>query len=323
MERIIYPERRRIYRRLVAVAAMLILFLGGGGIVFWKMTREKEPVQWVENQEIDGILPGEKKATLILAGGHQVELGKTTGQKLEIEGLEIKEDQIIVKEKPESPSQATEWNKLLIPRGGEYKLRLGDGTEVFVNSESSLRFPVEFSANERVVCLQGEAYFKVAREESRPFKVRTDGMDIQVLGTEFNVKAYETERHVQATLVKGRVRVATGKEKRQYLDLQPLQQADLDLLSEQLVVKEVDVNSVIAWKNGQFIFKGERLEEIMTVLARWYDFEVFYQNDKIRDLVFAGKLNRLESIHPILEIIESTDKIHVEIQGKTLILSEK
>lgn len=322
LEAVIIPQKHTIqWIRSIAAAVVIILVIGGG-MICWRLVKTNdETVILGKTDSENTILPGAMKATLILPGGRQIELGKAEEQKETVEGLEIKDDQIIVKEKQASEKKEVEWSKLIIPRGGEYKLVLGDGTVVYINSESRLEFPVEFSDNERVVFLQGEAYFKVARDTSHPFIVKTDQMDVQVLGTEFNVKSYQTEGHVQTTLVQGSVRVATGQDRKQVMNLQPSQQADLNIAQNRLVIKEVDVNSVVAWKNGQFIFKGERLEDIMTALARWYDFEVVYQNDKLRDMVFAGKLNRLESIRPILEIIESTDKINIEVQGKILILN--
>ena len=324
MEQVLQPRRHQVHlRRWMTIAAIMVIGLGAGIIGLRILTIDKDPVALVKTEKENSIVPGGVKATLVLAGGKQVELGEVEEKGMEIDGMEIREDRIIVKEKQGEVKRKVEWNKLLIPRGGEYKLVLGDGTVIYVNSESRLEFPVEFSDKERVIYLQGEAYFKVAHDTSQPFIVKTDRMDIRVLGTEFNVKAYQSEEHVQATLVQGHVCVATGREKRQLMDLHPSQQADWDVAMNKLVVREVDVNSVVAWKNGQFIFKGERLEDIMNVLARWYDFEICYQNDRIRNMIFAGKLNRLESIRPILEIIESTDKIHIEIQGKSLILSEK
>lgn len=324
LEAMIDPKKHTVrWIRSIAAAVAIFLVVGGGMICWQLLKTDAEVVMLVKADSENTILPGGMKATLVLPGGRHIELGKAEEQRKMVEGMEIKDNQIIVKEKQTSEKKKVEWSKLIIPRGGEYKLVLGDGTVVYVNSESRLEFPVAFSDTERIVYLQGEAYFKVAQDTSHPFIVRTDQMDVQVLGTEFNVKSYHKEEHVQTTLVQGSVRVATGQDRKQVMILQPSQQADLNIALDQLIVRKVDVNSTVAWKNGQFIFKEERLEDIMTILSRWYDFDAVYQSDKLRDMVFAGKLNRLESIRPILEIIESTDKINIEVKGKTLILSEK
>ena len=148
-------------------------------------------------------------------------------------------------------------------------------------------------------------------------------MDVRVLGTEFNLKAYADEKWVQATLVRGEVAVFTGMDKSVRNTLKPEQQAEWDIEKGKLDVKTVELDLYTAWKNGQFVFRGQRLTEIMTVLERWYDFEVCYQADWIKEVEFAGKLNRSASIEPILDVIRSTHKINVNTRGKTIVFSAK
>ena len=179
------------------------------------------------------------------------------------------------------------------------------------------------SGQNREVWLEGEAYFKVAKNEKQPFVVKTENMDVRVLGTEFNLKAYADEKWVQATLVRGEVAVFTGMDKSVRNTLKPEQQAEWDIEKGKLDVKTVELDLYIAWKNGQFVFRGQRLTEIMTVLERWYDFEVCYQADWIKEVEFAGKLNRSASIEPILDVIRSTHKINVNTRGKTIVFSAK
>lgn len=316
-ERVLFPYRIRQIRYIRYAAAVAVLIVGSA-LVGYLLPDQKNEATFVAQKEV--IEPGSQKATLVLADGQSVDLGAAKDKQINIKGIEISGEQAVVKRNTEG--KAAEWNKLIIPRGGEYKLVLGDGTVVYINSESCLEFPVKFTGKNREVRLHGEAYFKVTKSQEHPFIVKTDKMDILVTGTEFNVKAYQNEKLVQATLVSGQVRVAVGEDRSQTQVLIPSQQAEFGQ-DGQLQVKNVDVNSFIAWKNGQFIFKNDRLEDIMTVLARWYDFEVFYLNDSVRDLVFAGKLNRLEAIDPILEIMASTGKINIEIKGKSVVLSAK
>ena len=301
-------------------AAVIVLLLGTTTLVWqWHTDEGVKTVLTAQQKEIE---PGTQKAVLVLADGHQVDLGAMKDRSVEVDGIEVSGERAVVKGKNSNVPEIT-WNKIITPRGGEYCLELSDGTVVYINSESQLEFPVAFNGKNREVHLKGEAYFRVAKSTEHPFVVKTDKMDVLVTGTEFNIKAYAGEKLVQTTLVEGRVSVATGSDKQQTSVLKPSQQAQLNLTDNKVEVRDVDVSSFIAWKNGQFIFKGDRLEDIMTVLARWYDFEIFYLNDSVKDIVFAGRLNRMEAINPILEIIESTQKINVQIKGKSIVLSAK
>lgn len=316
-EKILFPYRMR-WIHYIGYAAAVVVLIVGSVLIGYLLPERKNEMPFAAQEEV--IAPGSQKATLVFADGQRVDLGTAKDKQINIKGIEISGEQAVVK--GNADKEEAEWNKLIIPRGGEYNLVLGDGTVVYINSESCLEFPVKFTGKNREVRLHGEAYFKVTKSQEHPFIVKTDKMDILVTGTEFNVKAYQNEKLVQATLVSGQVRVAVGEDRSQTRVLIPSQQAEFGQ-DGQLQVRDVDVNSFIAWKNGQFIFKNDRLEDIMTVLARWYDFEVFYLNDSVRDLVFAGKLNRLEAIDPILEIMESTGKINIEIKGKSVVLSAK
>ncbi|MEG0796491.1 MAG: DUF4974 domain-containing protein [Odoribacter sp.] len=302
-------------------AAIIILFLGIGGGVFWQTNRIKEQKTILVKE----IIPGTLKAKLFLGDGRCVELAnKRKEVTIKQNGVWINNDSTGLKyvEKEVKKDQNIR-HKLVIPRGGEYQVTLEDGTIIFLNSESSINYPTSFANNLREVYLEGEAYFRVSRDTNRPFIVKTKNMDICVLGTEFNVKAYQEEEVVTTTLVKGAVRIATGITKDYVQVLKPDQQAIFFKNNQSLKVNDVDVNYIIAWKNGQFIFKDERLEDIMTVLSRWYDFDVFYQNETLKNLVFAGKLNRMGTIDPILDIIKSTQKLTIQIKGKSIVLSEK
>ena len=272
------------------------------------------------------VLLGSYKAVLTLASGEQVNLEEWGRDSLWKDGTLIRKRKgELTYEQKAGDMQQEEmlFNTITIPRSGEYKLVLSDGTKVWLNSASKLKYPVAFTGGQRKVFLEGEAYFKVAKNEKQPFVVKTENMDVRVLGTEFNLKAYADEKWVQATLVRGEVAVFTGMDKSVRNTLKPEQQAEWDIEKGKLDVKTVELDLYIAWKNGQFVFRGQRLTEIMTVLERWYDFEVCYQADWIKEVEFAGKLNRSASIEPILDVIRSTHKINVNTRGKTIVFSAK
>lgn len=321
LETVIRPHKIFSLKYIGYISAAVALV---GIIYLWQLGIPSEDKLSMETAEIQKIMPGTAKATLVLADGKQVKIEHAEKDSLDINGIKIYANQVIVSNNRSTSQVANiEWNKLLVPRGGEYNLVLNDGTKVYLNSDSRLEFPVKFIGKTREVRLYGEAYFQVASSAECPFIVETDKMDVRVTGTEFNVKAYQEESLVQTTLIRGRVSVATGKGKQDIRSLTPSQQIEFDENDNSISVKEVDVNSVIAWKSGQFIFKGNRLEDIMTTLARWYDFEVVYQNNGIKNLTFAGKLNRLEKVDSMLEIIASTDKIRISVKGKTIVLDAK
>lgn len=312
---------RYFLRKYARYAAIVLLLLGIG--IAGRFLRQKPAEVSVQAEQIQ---PGAPKALLILADGKTVELGgdHEGKQQLTCGGAVItNRSGNLTYDTEASGRGSVDRHTLVIPKGGEYVMTLGDGTVVYLNSESKIEYPVKFVGKNREVYLEGEAYFKVAHREQEPFIVRTGNMDIKVSGTEFNVKAYADEPRVQTTLVQGEVTVFTGTERNVSNRLKPAQQADLDLEKGRLEVKTVDVAPFTAWKNGQFLFKGERLDEIMTVLKRWYDFEVVYQEEGIKEMEFAGKLNRSDSFEPILDVIRSTHKLNVDVKGKTILFSVK
>ena len=316
---------RRTYRYFLwkyGRYAAIVLFLLGIGLAGW-LSRPESAEILVQAEQIQ---PGAPKAFLILADGKSVELGGVDEEKQQFtcDGAVItSRSGNLTYNADESVPASMDRHALVIPKGGEYVMTLGDGTLVYLNSESKIEYPVRFDEKNREVYLEGEAYFKVAHCENRSFTVRTGNMDIKVSGTDFNVKAYADEHRVQTTLVQGEVTVFTGIDRTVSNRLKPAQQADLDLDKGRLEVRSVDVAPFIAWKNGQFLFKGERLDEIMTVLKRWYDFEVVYQEEWIKEIEFAGKLNRSDSFEPILDVIRSTHKLNVDVKGKTILFSVK
>jgi len=199
---------------------------------------------------------------------------------------------------------------------------LSDGTQVFLNSMSEFRYPVQFVGHVREVELTGEAYFIVSKDTQNPFKVKTKNMNIEVLGTSFNVNAYETTGKVVTTLVEGKVKIQSEKASGDQI-LVPDEQAVFSVETGAISVNKVDVSMFTEWRNGQLTFYNERLEDLMTTLTRWYSATVFYMNPSVKDLRFSGNLDRYGDIRQILDIIQSTNKLNIEIQNNTILFSEK
>lgn len=307
-------RRWQIYAR---IASVILLF--GAGISAYFYFHPEEPQERV----LSAIMPGTTKACLVFNDGKKMDLGAyPLEQAVKRDGVLITADsagQLHYQTENTPPAKEVR-HTLIIPKGGEYILSLEDGTLVHLNSQSVLEFPAHFAGNKREVFLEGEAYFSVHSDKERPFIVHTQGMDVRVTGTVFNVRAYRDEAFIQTTLVNGQVAVITETGEHSLL---PEQQAELNLLTKQTIVRQVDTDDYTAWVNGWFVFKDERLEEMMNSLARWYDFEVFYQNPEVRDFVFGGKLNRFGSIEPVLDIIKATSTVEVSVQGKTIVFSAK
>ncbi|MEQ2910701.1 FecR family protein [Butyricimonas faecihominis] len=301
-------------RQVLKYAAILLLPLCVG---FLLLTWEQEKVQTVYVEPI--VKPGGKLAVLTLSTGKQVELVGNVSAMSE-QGAEISnstDKELVYKQIGDMAPVEEVYNTITIPRGGEYKLILADGTTVWLNSDSYIRFPVAFSGDKRQVELRGEAYFEVAKNVAKPFIVKISDYDIRVTGTQFNVRSYPGER-VATTLVEGSVQLERGKEVQKMF---PGQQALL--VDSQLVMKEVDVTDVIGWREGTFSFKEVRLEEIINELARWYDFDVYYQNAEVKNYHFTAWFRRNASIEEVIEVLEKTKKIKMKLDGKTLIVQKK
>lgn len=249
-----------------------------------------------------------------------VALGNTGNkQEKRIEGMVLKEEKdgvmILPGDSLADKAVAVEKSWIVVPRGGEYQLILPDGTKVWLNSDSKLEFPNTFVGDERRVKLAGEAYFEVAKNKAKPFRVEVDRVEVVVLGTSFNIHAYDEA--VKTTLVEGAVKLnVAGKA----YSLSPGFEANVDQGGVKIV--KSDVYEQIAWKDGRFVFREKRLEEVMSILSRWYDFEIFYQNAAVKDLHFTGNIPRHATINEVLKFLERTHLVHFSVVGRTVIVSE-
>jgi transmembrane sensor len=266
------------------------------------------------------IEPGTDKATLTLEDGSQIALEK--GTSVQIQNANSNGEEIIY-EAGEITKTEIAYNFLTIPRGGQFFIKLSDGTQVWLNSESQLKYPVNFIEGEArtVELIYGEAYFDVSpssQHKGSKFKVFNGVQEVEVIGTEFNIKAYKDENNIYTTLVEGKVDVSIQNRKQSLI---PNQQLNLDIKTKVSIVKTIDVYNEIAWKDGVFSFEEKSLKDMMTVLSRWYDIEVIFKNKSIEKEEFIGILRKNQSIEEILTGIKNFGVIkNFTINDKKVIL---
>ena len=292
-------------------AAVILLFVSMG--IFWFVNEEE---QEVENVAVTKIEHGSMKAQLVLANGRRVDLVPETNLQLEEEGgtrILTLDNMVKYSGMDSLVGQSTEvkYNTLIVPRGGEFSLELADGTRVWLNTESKLRYPVAFTGDERRVEMDGEVYFEVAKNREKPFVVTVNGVDIRVLGTSFNVSAYQED--VVTTLVTGKVQLKKGDEQ---VVLLPNQQAIWS--DDKFKVKQVDARNYVLWKEGIFYFEDVDLEMILDDMARWCNVNIFYVNPTLKKMKFSVEIKRYEDINEILRRIEQTKRVKFEIKDRTI-----
>jgi transmembrane sensor len=207
---------------------------------------------------------------------------------------------------------------LKIPRGGEFYLTLSDNTKVWLNSETTLKYPVEFAGEERRVELTGEAFFEVEKDAERPFRVVSDEQVVEVLGTSFNISSYPEDSVILTTLVEGKVNVFLGENPETSQTLLPKHQSFLARGEDRIMQREVDVSEYVAWKDGEFYFRDQSLENIMKTLSRWYDIDVVFNEPQAKDILFTGHLERYENFERILNLIQRTNEVSYSEEGRTI-----
>lgn len=314
-------KNRRI-KTIIRYAAILTLPLVAAGI-FLLQKNDRQAI--VSISEV--IKPGEHKAVLITGGGERITLSDSTLSPIQEQNgmivnvmnnkvfYTLPEDSLCTQESPI-------FNTLQIPRGGEYFLTLADGTEVWLNAETEIRYPVQFTGDKRVVYLDGEAYFTVAPDKKKPFTVVSTHASVSVLGTQFNFRAYPDEQDVQTTLVSGSVIMQSEKYKQQ-IKLVPGEQGVLEKRSANLTKQEVNTYLYTAWKDGRFAFRDARLEDLFNILARWYDLSIFYQSPEAKDIRFTGDLNKTDDFKSILKIIEQNERVTFTVNQHTVFIQAK
>jgi transmembrane sensor len=322
------------WKRWMVAAAVLILFAGAGGALLYRGNGPGQPARPVVRRQAapgDDVAPGGNKAVLTLADGSTIDLDEAKNGLLVRQGgsrlvkqnggqLAYTGDSRAGTAIKGMATKEIQYNLLTTPRGGQYQLILPDGSKVWLNAASSLKYPATFTGKERTVELQGEAYFEVAKNADMPFRVSVDNgkgegpMQVEVLGTQFNVKAYADEPAINTTLLEGAVRVHRNG---QAATIRPGEQAKLNGAG-MLKVETADTEEAVAWKNGLFRFDEATIEDVMRQLSRWYDVEVVYVNEAPKDL-FRGEIYRNVNVSKVLKVLEASG-VRFTVEGKKILV---
>lgn len=316
-------ERAKLIFRLwagVAAIVLLILVWKGNGWIYYSAFMEEKGLQ------ADEIRPGQTQATLILSTGENITLDSDTlitGQKKmcsAVRAQSVSSPTVSGTEKVKAKAKA---NILITPRGGEFKIVLEDGTEVWLNAESKLTYPETFGNAERRVAVRGEAYFKVHKDPEKPFYIETDGQLIRVYGTEFNVRSYEEDETVCTTLVEGSISIRPVGTGQGELVLAPNHQSLFNKKDATACLRTVNPEVFVSWKNGMFVFEEQNLEQIMCTLSRWYNFTYTFKDESLKETVFMGSIPRYAEFDDVIHILEKSGGIKLEMKGQNIILSKR
>jgi len=331
----LYTKKKRMVGIILKIAASLLLLITIGFSLYNFQPKTKIAV----------IKPGGDKALLTLADGQTIILDNANNGKLATQGntavTKINNQIVYDATKIKLDKNAKVMiNTITTPRGGQFMIVLPDGTKAWLNAASSIKFPVSFIGNERKVEISGEVYFEVSKvltaatdnpngKVRMPFIVNTNGMEVKVLGTHFDINAYNDENNIKTTLLEGMVTVSnlpTGISKaenaRHTLTLLPGHQSILNSDSRDITVKEVDTEEVIAWKNGMFVFNDTRLETVMNSISRWYNVGIKYEGD-VKELKFGGVVSRKSNVSSLLDLLSLTGVVHFDIQNRTIIVKSE
>lgn len=305
---------RRIYW---SAAASILIVVGVAWLTWQEKGLPKHVPQISRVQPI--IKPAENKAILILGDSQSIALDSSELGQLATQGntaiIKNRKKQLQYLPNISSRNSKPEFNTLVTPRGGQYELQLADGTKVWLNADSRLRFPVNFTGRERVIELTGEAYFEVAKNKNSPFKVITGSKTVEVLGTHFNVSAYPNEIY-RTTLLEGSVRLNASNGASAIL--RPSEQGVFNSQSRFSTAK-ADTAAIVAWKNGVFLFRNENIKNIMQQISRWYDVDVYYKGD-LSNVKLGGTVSRYSNITKLLNTMEFTGSVHFKIEGRRVIV---
>lgn len=313
------PVRRGYGWLRYAAAAVLAVLLAGGSVYLF-LRKAPRPVT-VQLPVKEDVAPGGNKAVLTLTDGTEITLDSASNGLLAQQGSakvsKLANGQLAYTQEGKEGG-APMYNTMRTPRGGQYQLTLPDGTKVWLNSASSLRFPAVFTGTERTVALTGQAYFEVAANKEHPFTVTVSGIEVQVLGTHFDIMAYPDEKSINTTLLEGAVKV---KSKGATALLKPGEQAVLVHESLRLSVVPAQVNKVVAWKQGLFVFNKMDLESILREVSRWYDVDIVYQAPfQANGKLYGGGISRKMLLSDVLHFLEESGIHHFKIEGKKVIV---
>ncbi|HEY0177379.1 MAG TPA: FecR family protein [Pedobacter sp.] len=303
------------YLRFSLVAASLLILISTGYFIL-----SQKPAQQLTAVQKNDVGPGGNKAILTLANGTKIVLNSASSGRIAQQGhIDVNKihDGVLVydaskqADKTDTTDMRLAKNTITTPKGGQYQVVLPDGSKVWLNSVSSLTFPTSFTGKERNVKLTGEAYFEVAKNKEKPFIVDASSTQVKVLGTHFNIMAYQDESSVNATLLEGSVKVIHGIESKIIV---PGQMARI---TDNIQISAVNINHVVAWKNGKFAFSGEKLESIMRKISRWYNVDIIY-NGAITRQTFIGSVSKYRNVSEVLKVLELTDLVHFKVEGRRI-----
>ena len=316
------PAIRRLWPR-IAAAASIIICIGIGLFFLTQPNLQKLKVQIAKNDIISENNKSENnKAVLTLANGQRIVLTGARNGRLAAEGgtaiTKTMDGQISYNAQAASSAGAAAFNTISTPRGGQYQVVLPDGSHVWLNAASSIRFSAAFTGNDREVQITGEAYFEVAHNKAKPFRVRSNGQTVEVVGTHFNVSAYSDEKCIYTTLLEGSVKV---RSKTKTAIIRPGQVA-INNLNDEITVKQADIDEAMAWKNGMFMFNNEDIASIMRKVSRWYDVDIDYKGD-ISNIYIDGNYSRSKSLKSLLRNIELMDNVKFKINERRVTIIAK
>ena len=304
------------YGVAASIAVLLIVTL------FFFIREDKQVVS--EKLVVSEIKPIQSKAMLVLSTGEQIQLTKSTQKIQEQDGSVLKIDSVMGVQYDALSTQRVEkpiYNKIVVPRGGEYFVTLSEGTKVWLDADSELEYPVFFSGDFREVKLKGNAYFCVTKKNDKPFVVRAGEFSLKVYGTEFNVNAYDLQ-NIETVLVNGSIGFKANISTPERM-MAPNELAVSDSRTGQSEIHQVDIYPYIAWKNQNIVFVNERLESIMEKMARWYDVTVFFQDESLKDLRFDCNMGRYADIRDLFFFLEKTSNARFALNGRTVVISKK
>ena len=304
------------YGVAASIAVLLIVTL------FFFIREDKQGVS--EKLVTSEIKPIQSRALLVLSTGEQIQLTKSAQEIQEQDGSVLKIDSVMGVQYDSLSTKRAEkpiYNKIVVPRGGEYFVTLSEGTKVWLDADSELEYPVFFSGDFREVKLKGNAYFCVTKKNDKPFVVRAGEFSLKVYGTEFNVNAYDLQ-NIETVLVNGSIGFKANVSTPERM-MEPNELAVSDSRTGLSEIHQVDIYPYIAWKNQNIVFVNERLESIMEKMARWYDVTVFFQDESLKDLRFDCNMRRYTDIRDLFFFLEKTSNARFALNGRTVVISKK
>jgi transmembrane sensor len=310
-------------RKWLQVAAALLVFGTAALLIFNNSNKSAQTTpKYTAHQQPTAIVPGTNKAILTLAGGQTIVLKNAANGLLAQTAagnvLKTANGQILYNAAAKTglANSGDNYNTLSTPKGGTYQVILSDGTKVWLNAASSISYPVAFTGNERNVKLSGEAYFEVAKNKDKPFYVNINNVQVRVLGTHFNIAAYNDDEEITTTLLEGSVQVSKNSV---HSMLVPGQKAVIGNRSDNIAISEANIDDAMAWKNGYFIFNDDNISAIMRKVSRWYDVGVEYKGDFATER-FGGTFYRSKSIMELLQHLQKIGKVRFAIEGRRVIV---